>query len=233
MTVFISTFLHYPKLTHMAFPGGTYPAEGASIFPMANTSQSDQQLRLRLCCLNFVQLTPGWETMTPQWRIRVSYGRSETRRTTWVVQVGWSAAVQMQGHACGDCYQRNLLWCISGKWLKWRNHVSLHQGAAGKMQVWERANILLVEARGASRQGGKVLLHPIHKAGIPTCSKWNDAEKDYRVDQGNWESVLQEEAQSAQLVQPSKAKRGWEGVWLLSVKTSGGQASGREQSCLS
>lgn len=40
------------------------------------------------------------------------------------------------------------------------------QRDAGKMQVSNRAYVLLGEARGTSRQGGEVLLHPICRAGI-------------------------------------------------------------------
>lgn len=48
--------------------------------------------------------------------------------------------------------------------------------------MWERANALLHEARGASREGGVEQLYAICRAGIPR--EWDRAVKDYRVDQG-------------------------------------------------
>lgn len=76
--------------------------------------------------------------------------------------------------------------------------VSWLQVAAEKMQVWERASVLLDETWGTSGQGGELPEHPVCRAGAANSSEWDDAEKDCRVNHGKWESVLQEESQSAQ-----------------------------------
>lgn len=53
MAVFVSTFLHYPKLTHMAFPGDRNPAEGARIFPMADNQPVRSAAPLKIVLLKF------------------------------------------------------------------------------------------------------------------------------------------------------------------------------------
>jgi len=107
--------------------------------------------------------------------------------------------MRVESALIGICYRLGARQWEMTEVEEWCGWVSWLQVAAGNMQVWERANILLGEARGTSRQG-EVLLCPICRTGILNSSKRDHAEKDYRVDQGKWESVSQEEVQSAQLV---------------------------------
>lgn len=107
----------------------------------------------------------------------------------------WFGGVKCSGTRQGHRY-RTAGWQLISLENECSEQVSWLQGAADKMQVWERPNALLDETWGTPGQGGGVPLHLICRARALNSSRWDHAEKHCRVSPG--EPVLQEQSQNAQ-----------------------------------